>query len=104
MFFVANLSQKCNIWTSLKYAYAQVTKEKKKKEAAERESVSLETALRGHLVGQEQAINKVAAGMSVLMQISKIKSRILRSLGRFRAVKFRKSNNWIVISVRQSSH
>ena len=55
-------------------------------------------------MGQEQAIKRVAAGMSVLMQISKIKSRILRSLGRFQAVKFRKSNNWIVISVRQSSH
>ena len=61
------------------------------KEAAERERDPLETALKENFVGQEQAVHAVAASMPVLMQMSKIKSRFLRSLGRFQAVKFLKS-------------
>ena len=55
-------------------------------------------------MGQEEAVHTVAASMPVLMQMSIIKCRILRALGRFQAVKFRKSNNWIVVSVRPSSY
>ena len=36
-------------------------------------------------MGQEEAVRAVAASMRVFMQMSKIKSRILRSLGRFQA-------------------
>ena len=55
-------------------------------------------------MGQEEAVHTVAASMPVLMQMRKVKSRILRSLRRFQAVKFRKSNNWIAVSVRPSSY
>ena len=49
------------------------------------ERYPLETRLRENFVGQEEAVRTLAASMPVLLQMNKIKSRILRRLGRFQA-------------------
>ena len=57
--------------TNLEYVSPQFTKEKERKEAAERRRYPLEMRLRENIVGQEGAVLTVAASMPVLMQVWK---------------------------------